>query len=83
MQWACQILTMIEAPKFTEQPYPCSGEDSHLTLQDWEMAGEEEKRDAAPNQISSWMPLVVGLSDKIRYTACYSKSCQIRVETHA
>ena len=58
---------MIEEPKFTELPYPNSGEDSHLTLQDWEMAGEEEKRDAALLPIRSAVGCLWWLAHMTRF----------------
>jgi hypothetical protein len=76
---------MIEEPKFTEQPYPCSGEDSHLTLQDWEMAGEEEKGDAALLPIRSAVGCLWWLAHMTRFDiqlATYDKSCQICVENY-
>jgi len=57
---------MIEEPKFSEQPY-LSGEDSTLTLQDWEMAGEEEKRDAALLPIRSAVGCLWWLTHMTRF----------------
>jgi hypothetical protein len=58
---------MIEEPKFTEQPYPCSGEDSHLTIEDWEKAGDEEKRDAALLPIRSAVGCLWWLAHMTRF----------------